>query len=339
MGAYNLLLAVGFAAAAWQAYLHDAMAVPFAMFLGLFLLGAALAAGITKVYPALAVQGILEDLTSTCRRDRPLGSARPEAEQPDRHLNTESSTQRRAGRPPGHVLARPPGKARPDARDREEEPWQHSAPSTSSTRAGKRVLVRVDFNVPMQDGEVTDATRIERAATTLKELSDKGAKVIALSHFGRPEGQARELDVARADRAERCPGAGPAGRVRAGLRRASRPSRRRCAAGRRGGAAREPALPHRRGEERPGLRRPARELGRRLRQRRLLGLAPRPRLDHGLGRASARLRRPADAGRAGGAGRGAGRAQRPDGGADRRRQGLDQARPCWATCSAGSTCW
>ncbi len=54
---------------------------------------------------------------------------------------------------------------------------------------GKRVLVRVDFNVPMQDGEVTDATRIERAATTLKELSDKGAKVIALSHFGRPKGK------------------------------------------------------------------------------------------------------------------------------------------------------
>ena len=54
---------------------------------------------------------------------------------------------------------------------------------------GKRVLVRVDFNVPMQDGEVTDATRIERAATTLKELSDKRAKVIALSHFGRPKGK------------------------------------------------------------------------------------------------------------------------------------------------------
>src|SRR5690349_1025634 len=54
---------------------------------------------------------------------------------------------------------------------------------------GKRVLVRVDFNVPMQAGEVTDATRIERAATTLKELSDKGAKVVALSHFGRPKGK------------------------------------------------------------------------------------------------------------------------------------------------------
>lgn len=54
---------------------------------------------------------------------------------------------------------------------------------------GRRVLVRVDFNVPMQDGEVTDATRIERAAVTLKELAKKGGRVIALSHFGRPKGR------------------------------------------------------------------------------------------------------------------------------------------------------
>jgi phosphoglycerate kinase len=54
---------------------------------------------------------------------------------------------------------------------------------------GRRVLVRVDFNVPMQDGRVTDATRIERAATTLEELAGKGAKVVALSHFGRPKGK------------------------------------------------------------------------------------------------------------------------------------------------------
>lgn len=53
--------------------------------------------------------------------------------------------------------------------------------------AGKRVLVRVDLNVPMKDGVVTDATRIDRATITLAELADKGAKVIVLSHFGRPK--------------------------------------------------------------------------------------------------------------------------------------------------------
>jgi len=55
--------------------------------------------------------------------------------------------------------------------------------------AGKRVLVRVDLNVPMKDGEVTDATRIERVAPTITELADKGAKVILLAHFGRPKGK------------------------------------------------------------------------------------------------------------------------------------------------------
>ena len=54
---------------------------------------------------------------------------------------------------------------------------------------GKRVLVRIDLNVPMKNGKVTDATRIERAAPGLKELAAKGAKVIVLSHFGRPDGK------------------------------------------------------------------------------------------------------------------------------------------------------
>jgi phosphoglycerate kinase len=53
---------------------------------------------------------------------------------------------------------------------------------------GKRVLLRVDLNVPMQDGKVADATRIEEIAPTINELADKGGKVILLSHFGRPKG-------------------------------------------------------------------------------------------------------------------------------------------------------
>ncbi|PWC34153.1 phosphoglycerate kinase [Azospirillum sp. TSO35-2] len=52
---------------------------------------------------------------------------------------------------------------------------------------GKTVLVRADLNVPMQDGKVSDTTRIDRLAPTLKELSAKGAKVVVLSHFGRPK--------------------------------------------------------------------------------------------------------------------------------------------------------
>jgi phosphoglycerate kinase len=55
--------------------------------------------------------------------------------------------------------------------------------------AGKRILVRLDLNVPMKNGEVTDTTRIDRQAPTIRELSDKGARVVILSHFGRPGGK------------------------------------------------------------------------------------------------------------------------------------------------------
>jgi phosphoglycerate kinase len=55
--------------------------------------------------------------------------------------------------------------------------------------AGKRVLVREDLNVPMADGQVTDDTRLRAAVPTVAELSDKGAKVLILAHFGRPKGQ------------------------------------------------------------------------------------------------------------------------------------------------------
>ncbi|MEM1039574.1 MAG: phosphoglycerate kinase [Pseudomonadota bacterium] len=53
----------------------------------------------------------------------------------------------------------------------------------------KRVLVRVDINVPMENGVVSDLTRIERIKPTVDELTDKGAKVVLLAHFGRPKGR------------------------------------------------------------------------------------------------------------------------------------------------------
>ena len=55
---------------------------------------------------------------------------------------------------------------------------------------GKRVLVRVDLNVPMREGAVGDTTRIDRVAPTLAELADRRARVIVMSHFGRPRGKA-----------------------------------------------------------------------------------------------------------------------------------------------------
>ena len=51
------------------------------------------------------------------------------------------------------------------------------------------MLLRVDLNVPMEDGQVTDATRIERIAPTISEIAGKGGKVILLAHFGRPKGR------------------------------------------------------------------------------------------------------------------------------------------------------
>src|SRR5689334_22615487 len=82
---------------------------------------------------------------------------------------------------------------------------RHCAPSAPGTRdlqmsksfrtlddvdvKAKRVLLRVDLNVPTENGRVTDATRLERVAPTITEIAGKGGKVILLAHFGRPKGR------------------------------------------------------------------------------------------------------------------------------------------------------
>ncbi len=63
--------------------------------------------------------------------------------------------------------------------------------------AGKRVLLRADLNVPVRDGKISDLTRIERVSPTIRELSEKGAKVIVCSHFDRPKGK-RVLEMSLA---------------------------------------------------------------------------------------------------------------------------------------------
>ena len=73
----------------------------------------------------------------------------------------------------------------------------HLQTSKTHNVTGKKVLVRVDLNVPMQNGLVTDTTRIDRIIPTLKDLVVRGARVILMAHFGRPKGQVKaEMSLA-----------------------------------------------------------------------------------------------------------------------------------------------
>jgi phosphoglycerate kinase len=67
----------------------------------------------------------------------------------------------------------------------------------SAALEGKRVLLRVDLNVPMEEGRVTDKTRIQRVLPTIEEIAAKGGRVILLAHFGRPKGERKAEDSLR----------------------------------------------------------------------------------------------------------------------------------------------
>ena len=153
---------------------------------------------------------------------------------------------------------------------------------------GKVVLTRVDINVPVEDGRVTDATRIERIVPTVRDILAAGGKPVLMAHFGRPKGKpvpemslkvvlpALEAALGRTVAfAEDC--VGPAAEAAV----AALPDGRGAAAG-------EHPLPQGRGGERPGVRDGAGEARRRLLQRRLLGGAPGARLDRGAGAAACR---------------------------------------------------
>ena len=191
---------------------------------------------------------------------------------------------------------------------------------------GKRVLLRVDLNVPTENGKVTDATRIERVASTINEIADKGGKVILLAHFGRPKGAPNEAYSLRPVAAAvseivKRPVAFATDCIGETRRRRHRQDEER-----RHPASGEHPLLQGRGKERPGLRRGAGQARRPLCQRRLLRRSPRPRLDRGRRAQATGLCGPRHAGGARGPDDRARRAGAAGRGDRRRGEGLDQAR-------------